>query len=342
MAPADARTPSERRAAEGRLRDEAKAAGMALIPGGTFQMGDGKQSDSPVHAVTVAAFAMDLTEVTVAAYAACVEKGACTAASTTQVWDGKDQGAGACNGSRADRQNHPVNCVDAGQAAAYCRAAGKRLPTEEEWEYAARGGAEDRTYSWGNDAPGSQLCWSGDTQRRGTCPVASYPPGAFNLADMAGNVWEWTASDYDATARVLRGGSWYLDDASDVRGADRYGIAPSNRVDFVGVRCARLLVPCFPCANVERSEASRRARSSGPSPSFARRRKRAFARATLRRTTRSSCGRRRKPSHRTPTSTGCPCQGWRRRRGRSQASSSACAQAMTSARSCPKNRMSSR
>src|SRR5262249_2484263 len=96
-----------------------------------------------------------------------------------------------CNGLDESRRDHPVNCIDATMAAAYCHFAGGRLPTEAEWEYAARGGSEHRRYSWGAEPPdGSRACY----YHAGTCPVASFAPGAFGLYDVSGNVWEWTSS----------------------------------------------------------------------------------------------------------------------------------------------------
>jgi formylglycine-generating enzyme required for sulfatase activity len=163
--------------------------GMARTPGGTFVMGSESiyADEKPVHRVTVAAFSMDVTDVTTAAYGACVRAGKCS-----------EPGAGDyCNWGKGDRQNHPINCVDWNQATAYCAYAGKRLPTEEEWEYAARG-TDGRTYPWGNEAPSNQLCWNRGASKEGTCVVGSHPSGAspFGLQDMAGNVWQWTSSNY--------------------------------------------------------------------------------------------------------------------------------------------------
>lgn len=158
---------------------------MARIPAGTFRMGNDEVEHSPVHEVRVAAFDLDTTEVTVAAYAVCVQRGACTPPASTGTYEGQDLGrAMMCNRDRPDRQRHPVNCVSWDQAMAYCRAAGKRLPTEEEWEYAARGGAAGRTYPWGETKPGRQLCWSVRHQRNGTCAVGSFPRSAYGLDDV--------------------------------------------------------------------------------------------------------------------------------------------------------------
>jgi len=209
---------------------------MAAIPGGRFKMGE--RGDS----VTVAAFCLDLTEVTVMAYAACATSGSCSSDGVgTQLWNGQDLGKGACNWGVSGRENHPINCTDWGQAATYCRAQGKRLPTEEEWEWAARGGDEARTYPWGSAEPDFQPCWSGVSKRTATCAVGSSPDGnaRWGLQDMAGNVWEWTSSKYGATARVYRGGGWYYVSPGVLRAASRSWGAPSLRGGSIGFRCAR-------------------------------------------------------------------------------------------------------
>ncbi|MBM4359746.1 MAG: SUMF1/EgtB/PvdO family nonheme iron enzyme, partial [Deltaproteobacteria bacterium] len=169
-----------------------------------------------------------------AAYAACVKAGKCTPAKT----------GGLCNAGVAGREQHPINCVDWNQADAYCKAQGLRLPTEEEWEYAATGG-DGRTYPWGNAAPSDQLCWDGkgndqgERNRRSTCPVGSHPKGRspFDLDDMSGNVWEWTSTQ-EGSARVSRGGGWGLVDPSHVRSANRVRLGPTDRDDNLGFRCA--------------------------------------------------------------------------------------------------------
>ena len=226
-------------------RDAATRARSLPVPAGSYRMGsNGSESDEkPLHRVTVDRFFMDLTEVTTDAYAACVSAGQCSAADTGTN----------CNTGKAGRGNHPINCVDWNQSAAYCNWVGKRLPTEEEWEYAARG-TEGRTYPWGEDAPAGQLCWGGNGTRTSTCPVGSYPAGAspFGLLDMAGNVWEWTASGHSdsysqsrqdttasSTLRVDRGGGWTNSVANQVRTAFRTKGSPTGRFDFLGFRCVK-------------------------------------------------------------------------------------------------------
>jgi formylglycine-generating enzyme required for sulfatase activity len=209
---------------------------MAQLSGGTFKMGE--RGDL----VSVRPFSLDVTEVTADAYAACVRTGRCSADHPGE-WtpEGTNFAVdGRCNYGVAGKGNHPMNCVDWNQATAFCRWAGKRLPTEAEWEWAARGQNRGTTYPWGNDEPASQACWD----RAGTCPVGSYPEGDApgGIHDLAGNVWEWTASNYGAGAfssmRVLRGGGC-LGDATSLRASYRFGDTPLPRVYYLGFRCAR-------------------------------------------------------------------------------------------------------
>ena len=221
--------------------------GMVLIPPGSFTMGDAdtlSRGAQPPHMVTLSAYCMDLTEVTVAAYRGCTAPG-CTTPGTGLF----------CNQGVTGRDNHPITCVDWNQSRAYCQWRGGDLPTEAQWEYAARG-TDERIYPWGNAAPASQLCWSGVMGRSSTCPVQSYASGnsPFGLFDMAGNAWEWTRDFYasytsaaaiDPTGptsggnRVVRGGSWITSSALVVRAAFRDVSTPAYRGDFVGFRCAR-------------------------------------------------------------------------------------------------------
>lgn len=221
------------------------------VEAGTFKMGaeDGDDDEKPLHEVKVAAFDIDLAEVTVAAYARCVEAGKCT----------EPKRGGACNWKADGRERHPINCVDFQQATSYCASVGKRLPTEEEWEYAARGPAS-KPRAYGDGEPRDQLCWNGEGndlgrgERRSTCIVGSYPKAlsAFGALDMAGNVWEWTSSAHcpyaaagapsaacDDPHKVVRGGAWNNSGAKYVRAADRAVELPAARQDNVGIRCAR-------------------------------------------------------------------------------------------------------
>ncbi|HQC44850.1 MAG TPA: formylglycine-generating enzyme family protein, partial [Myxococcota bacterium] len=141
----------------------------------------------PVHRVTVPTFEMSKTQVTVDQYIACVNVGACTEPDTEDY----------CNWIKSDRGSHPVNCVSWNQAQAFARWAGGRLPSEAEWEYAARSGGRDWKYPWGDEEATCEravISEGGNGCGRGsTWPVCSKPSGntTHGLCDMAGNVWEW-------------------------------------------------------------------------------------------------------------------------------------------------------
>lgn len=201
--------------------------GMTLVPGGSFKMELRKDP------VSIGPLCVDTNEVTADQYAACVKGGKCTAdhlkCATQATFEAADKG------------NHPIVCVDFNQAVAYCTAQGKRLPTDEEWEWAARGGAEGWSFPWGNTQPKEQLCWSGIRTRNGTCAVGSTPAGdnPQGIHDLAGNVFEWTTSRGDARskARVGRGGSW-KDGLPDLMKASRpAGFEVTYRCGFLGIRC---------------------------------------------------------------------------------------------------------
>ena len=224
------------------------------IPGGSFNMGseDGDSDEMPVHIVMVPTFEMGKTQVTVDQYRACVDAGACTAPSTSE-W---------CNWGQSDRGKHPINCVDWNQAQAFATWAGGRLPSEAEWEYAARSGGGDCKYPWGDEDATCERAVMNDGSgygcgRDSTWPVCSKLKGntTHGLCDMAGNVWEWVQDWYhdsyngaptDGLAwesptgsyRVVRGGSW-LFGARSVRAAYRFYYLPGSRVDDLGFRVAR-------------------------------------------------------------------------------------------------------
>ncbi|TAK24462.1 MAG: hypothetical protein EPO40_24055 [Myxococcaceae bacterium] len=226
-------------------------AGLRLIPAGMFLMGEPGSDDAPaqpVHGVRLTAFCMDETEVTVSAYAECVRLGACTSPGTGTF----------CNWMIPGREQHPVNCIDWNQARSYCQSRGSELPTEAQWEYAARG-TDGRAYPWGNDAPSSQPCWIGGGQTRtSTCATRSFSSGVspFGLFDMAGNVFEWTldwmapytgdvsssvmnpVGPAGGTSRVLRGGPWNTASAIIIRSTHRDSITPTYRSGDTGFRCA--------------------------------------------------------------------------------------------------------
>jgi len=201
---------------------------MALVPGGTYTM------TRPKREVTVGSLCMDLSETTADEYAACVKTGKC---STTQL-----KCAPQATYETPGKGNHPIICVDIAQAISYCGAQGKRLASDEEWEWVARGGAAGNTYAWGNDKPNGKACWSGETTLVGTCAVGSTPAGDSpqGIHDLAGNVFEWTTTRNDSAGdfRIGRGGSW-KDTAADGLKATRTGpgFKASYRCGFLGIRC---------------------------------------------------------------------------------------------------------
>ena len=223
---------------------------MALIPAGTFQMGSesGGDREKPVHSVNLKAFYMDVYEVTNARYQGCVKAKVCVAPSGIQ------------SSTRSDYYNdaqfadYPVIYVSWNDARTYCEWRGARLPTEAEWEKAARGKLEGRSYSWGNEIDCIKANYLG---KEGGCvgdtnTVGSYIPNGYGLYDMTGNVWEWVSSlyrpypyisndgreDLAATGdRVLRGGSWG-NYGNDVRVSNRDGNIPSLQYSGLGFRCA--------------------------------------------------------------------------------------------------------
>ncbi len=233
---------------------------MVYVPAGTFKMGSdsGEADEKPVHDVTLDAFWIDRTEVTNAQYAKCVSAGKCDAPSETKS-DTRDSYYG-----NSQYDNYPVIYVRWNDADQYCKWAGGQLPTEAQWEYAARG-PDAYTYPWGNTFDGTRLnfcdknCpldWADKTVDDGyadTAPVGSYTAGAswIGALDLAGNVWEWVqdwygsytaASQTNPTGpdsgdyRGVRGGSWGSV-ASDARLTSRGRGALDVRVDDLGLRC---------------------------------------------------------------------------------------------------------
>lgn len=211
-------------------------AGGAFVAGCDPAQGDGCLPDEmPSGVREVAAFEIDRTEVTVAAYRACVEAGTCTPPDVAE----------GCNWDLTGRERHPVNCVDWDQAKAYCAFRDARLPTEWEWEKAARGSAGRRN-PWG-DAPadcrfavldegGGNGCGAGDT----TFEVGSRPEGATpeGVVDLIGNVWEWTSTVRpNSRSPIVRGGAYYSE-PPEARASYLLRFNPIGRGPFVGFRCA--------------------------------------------------------------------------------------------------------
>jgi formylglycine-generating enzyme required for sulfatase activity len=236
---------------------------MVSIPAGEFTMGSNDYSnEKPPHAVYLDAFQIDKYEVTNALYKRCVDAGKCWRPSETK------SNTRSSYYSNAQYDNYPVIYVSWNDANTFCAWAGKRLPTEAEWEKAARG-TDQRTYPWGNTWDGTRVNFcdknctlshadkSVDDGYADTAPVGNYPNGAspHGALDMVGNVWEWVADWYDSNyysnsprnnpkgpssgqSRVLRGGSWNLIQSS-VRAAIRYNLTPDNRDYYIGFRCAQ-------------------------------------------------------------------------------------------------------
>jgi serine/threonine-protein kinase len=222
---------------------------MVYVPGGIFEMGsaDGDDHEQPVHTVTLDSFWIDKTEVTNAEYARCVVDGTCSPPS--------ESGSGTRESYYGDSQfdNYPVIYVSWYDADTYCQWVGGRLPTEAEWEYAARG-PDGNVYPWGNDPPNDTLL-NYDHNVGDTTEVGAYPDGAswVGAMDMAGNVWEWVADWYDGDyyasspsqnpkgpetrdEKVARGGGWSVSGAGG-RAASRYHPLPDDRLDALGFRC---------------------------------------------------------------------------------------------------------
>jgi len=248
---------------------------MAYIPAGEFEMGSNEYDDEkPIHSVYLDAFWMDVTEVTNEMFEKFVQaSGYQTTAekegsgwvfdSQSNEWketDGADWRHPAGPASSIDSlKDHPVVQVSWEDANTYCEWAGRRLPTEAEWEKAARGGLEGRTYPWGDEEPACERGAQNGAQFGGcegdTAPAASFGANGYGLFDMAGNVWEWVADWYSDTYyqsssksnpagpasgeyRVLRGGSWGVV-ARFLRAAVRLRFFPDFRYYDVGFRCAR-------------------------------------------------------------------------------------------------------
>ena len=228
--------------------------GMCLIPAGSFWMGCNEAVDSqcsgdekPYHEVTLSAYYIDKTEVTQGEYKKCVDAGTCAVP--------------GCDWDPSGTPNRPAVCVNWTQAKDYCAWAGKRLPTEAEWEKAARG-TDGRKYPWGNQTATCEyaVMYDGSDYGCGTggtwdvCGKSPAGDSPYGLCDMAGNVWEWVSDWYGSnyysnspasnptgsvsgSLRVFRGGSFYY--AGSLRASDRSGVSPSYDSYYLGFRCAR-------------------------------------------------------------------------------------------------------
>ena len=226
---------------------EKDGAVMVYVPAGEFLMGsndkdkDALSNEKPQHKVYLDDYWIDRTPVTNAMYRKAVEAGACTKPHDTKHYDDPKY------------RDHPVVYVDWNQAQAYCQWVGGILPSEAQWEKAARG-TDGRIYPWGNQTPDKSLSNFGGNVGD-TTSVGNYPKGAspYGSLDMAGNVWEWANDWYDGNYyqnspvknprgadsgqyRVVRGGSWGMVSWA-LRSASRVRVLPINGVDHGGFRC---------------------------------------------------------------------------------------------------------
>jgi formylglycine-generating enzyme required for sulfatase activity len=224
---------------------------MVFIPAGNFQMGSMESNpcahldELPQHTVYLDAYWIDQHEVTNAQYRKCVEAGWCTEPTCSY---------GTSTYMDETKEDHPVGCVDWYEASAYCEWSGGQLPTEAQWEKAARG-TEAREYPWGAEFDAA-LCNSSESAIGGSTPVGLYSPDGdspYGLADVSGNLWEWVTDWYDigyyaqspssnptgpqgGENRAARGGSWYGNYCS-VRTTYRYYNTPHGRSPGMGFRC---------------------------------------------------------------------------------------------------------
>lgn len=252
---------------------------MVLVPGGVFTMGS-EDNDikefAPVHKVHVDSFYMDVFEVTNELFAEFLNEVRPSEEKDAKRWNWVVLRSDLSEEERkfwwpteiiyeekeykafSGFESYPVMTVSWDAADAYCKWAGKRLPTEAEWERAARGGLEQKRFPWGNEIPTSGIVyakrWIDNLAPPPTQPVGSYHPNAYGIFDMAGNVWEWCydwfTMDYykkspeknprgpeSGDEKVLRGGSW-VSSSNDLRVATRNSHPPFITDDGIGFRCA--------------------------------------------------------------------------------------------------------
>jgi formylglycine-generating enzyme required for sulfatase activity len=212
---------------------------MVYLPGGTFIMGADRDEpdERPAHTVTLSPFYIDICEVTVGQYNVFLDS---TGRKKPAFWH-----------PELDRPEDSVVGVTWHDAAAYAVWAGKRLPTEAEWEFAARGGTSGTRFPWGDDPDPRRANFASS----GIAPVKRFPANGYGIHDMAGNVWEWCADWYDATYyqvspasnpqgpatgtfKVLRGGAWYSHE-DQIRITNRYNGLPDSSSFHNGFRCAK-------------------------------------------------------------------------------------------------------
>ncbi len=214
-------------------------------PSGAVRIEGGRYAESEHgREVAVSALCAGAHEVTVDEYAGCVAAGRCAPAFDTAAWPLAEASAEAiaseaCNVRHPERRDHPINCVDWSQARSYCAFAGMRLPTDQEWEWLARGGARGLSYPWGDEPPTSERACAG---RDATCPARA---AAGVIVDLVGNVWEWTSSFADGERqRSFRGGGFST--PLDALGHfPRSAFPETARTEVIGVRCVVSLSVSF-------------------------------------------------------------------------------------------------
>ena len=232
------------------------------VAGGTFQMGStfGDQDEEPVHSITLSGFSISKYEITNAQYATFMNDiGANIDGSFNGVeylaMDDEDIQISHTSGqfvADAGKENHPVVKVSWFGAKAYAEHYGGRLPTEAEWEFAAKGGNSSSGYTYSGSNTVDDVAWYFTNSGSATHPVGTKAPNELGLYDMSGNVWEWTNDWYDSnyysnspsndpqgpnsgTNRVIRGGSWN-GNAYYCRVANRGGSNPASTVNYLGFR----------------------------------------------------------------------------------------------------------
>ncbi len=211
----------------------AKPTSQGKCPAGMAEFGGGKFKSTYYRTeMAVEPFCMDANLATTDEYTACIGTGKCDKFAVH-----------ACDPSTFEKEGRgklPMICVDFNQADRYCKAQNKRLVSDLEWEWAARGGDAAQSYPWGNDAPAEQLCWSGKEKRTMPCPIATFEQGKPGVFDLAGNIYQWTTTTNDSTGtfRVGRGGSWKDTKPEQVAIANRGGFKTTYRCGFLGIRCA--------------------------------------------------------------------------------------------------------
>ena len=261
---------------------------MVFVGGGKFFMGTDSSDPvlaraNPAHQVTIDGYCIDRIEVTVGLYRECSRIGECKRAFRESWWPlgssdpvswekSRSEYSALCNESYDDRDQHPINCVAWSQAASFCQWRGGALPTEAQWEYAARG-TDGRTYPWGDAKPDSErlngcgaecrtwreqagldvtsTLYEQDDGFPGTAPVGAFAAGqtGAGIMDMAGNVFEWTASEFEpysgdapeseeSPRRVIRGGGFNSGMPQFADPAFRFAQQPKAHTHGIGFRCA--------------------------------------------------------------------------------------------------------